>query len=100
LPEEGTKPRVRYRNIPGQFIAGTVYDPETEEVIIGARVRAISGGKHLETFTDVYGDFWLRDLAIGTWDVYVEVKGYEMKAFEALRTDECLNLGEIAMTRS
>jgi Fe-S-cluster-containing dehydrogenase component len=26
-PETGAQPRVYYRNIPGQFIAGTVYDP-------------------------------------------------------------------------
>jgi Fe-S-cluster-containing dehydrogenase component len=99
LPEEGLRPRVYYRNIPGQFIAGTVYDPQSEEVIIGARCRAVSGGKHIETVTDVYGDFWFRDLAVGSWDVYIEAKGYRQKAFDALRTDECLNLGDIPLEK-
>ena len=100
LPEEGLHPRVYYRNVPGQFIAGTVYDPISEEVVIGARCRAVSGGKHIETFTDVYGDFWFRDIAIGKWDVYIEAKGYTQKAFNGLRTDECLNLGDIPLKKA
>ena len=98
-PEEGLRPSVYYRNVPGQFIAGTVYDPIEEEVLIGVRVRAVSGGKHLETFTDVYGDFWFKDLAIGKWDVFIEGKGYKMKAFYNLRTTECLNLGDIPLEK-
>ena len=100
LPEEGLKPRVRYRNIPGQFIAGTVYDPDEEEVLIGARCRAVSGGKHIETFTDVYGDFWFSDIAVGTWEVFVEAKGYTLKALGAIRTDESVNLGNIPMSKN
>ena len=99
LAEEGLKPRVKYRNIPGQFISGTVYDPEAEEVIIGARCRAVSGGKHVETFTDNYGDFWFKDLAVGKWEVFVEPKGYEQKAFYDLNTKDCINLGDIPMDK-
>ena len=97
--EMGLYPQVYYRNVPGQFIAGTVYDPMAKEVIIGARVRANSGGKHLETFTDNYGDFWFKDLAIGTWDVYIEAKGFKLKSFPGLRTTECLNLGDIPLDK-
>jgi Fe-S-cluster-containing dehydrogenase component len=100
LADEGQKPRVWYRNIPGQFIAGTVYDPAAEEVIVGARCRAVSGGKLLETFTDSYGDFWFNDLAVGKWEIFIEPKGYKQKAFYDLRTTECLNLGDIAMERA
>ena len=39
-PEWGTKPRVFYRGMPKKFIAATVYDPETQEVVIGAQVTA------------------------------------------------------------
>lgn len=86
--------------MPGQFIAGTVYDPMEKEVIIGARVRANSGGKHLETFTDRYGDFWFRDLAIGKWDVFIEAKGFQLKVFHDLHTTECLNLGDIPLEKA
>jgi Fe-S-cluster-containing dehydrogenase component len=98
-PETGLKPRVYYRNIPGQFIAGTVYDPEAKEVIIGARCRAITGGKLLMVNTDEYGDFWFKDLAVGVYDVYIEAKGYKSKSFTGLRTTECINLGDIPLEK-
>jgi NAD-dependent dihydropyrimidine dehydrogenase PreA subunit len=98
-PETGLKPQVYYRNIPGQFIAGTVYDPVEKEVIIGARVRAITGGKLYMTHTDEFGDFWFRDLAVGVFDVYIEAKGYKEKAFKGLRTRESVNLGDIPLEK-
>ena len=98
-PETGLSPRVYYRNIPGQFIAGTVYDPVEKEVIIGARVRAITGGKLYMTHTDEYGDFWFRDLPVGVFDVYVESKGYKTAVFNGLRTRQCVNLGDIALEK-
>jgi Fe-S-cluster-containing dehydrogenase component len=97
--DEGLKPRVWYRNLPGQFIGGTVYDPDTEEVVIGARVRAVTGGKLLETRTDEYGDFWFKDLAVGKYEVFIEPKGYKQKAFYDLHTTECINLGDIAVEK-
>lgn len=98
-PETGLGPRVYYRNIPGQFIAGLVYDPVEKEVVIGARVRAITGGKLYMTNTDEYGDFWFRDLAVGVFDVYIEAKGYKPKVFKGLHTTECINLGEIPLEK-
>lgn len=98
-PETGCHPRVYYRNIPGKFIAGTVYDPVEKEVIIGARVRALNGGKLYMTHTDEYGDFWFKDLAVGVFDVYVEAKGYQTKVFKGLRTRECVNLDDIALEK-
>ncbi len=98
-PEDGTHPRVYYRNVPGKFIAGTVYDPESEEVVIGARIRAITGGKRYETFTDRFGDFWLNDLAVGKFDVFIEAEGYALRSFKALHTVKCINLGDIPMNK-
>lgn len=98
-PETGLKPRVYYRNIPGQFIAGTVYDPVEKEVIIGAKCRAITGGKLYTTVTDEYGDFWFRDLPVGVFDVHIEAKGYQSKSFTGLHTTECINLGDIALEK-
>ena len=98
-PETGLRPQVYYRNIPGKFIAGTVYDPVEKEVLIGARVRCINGGKLYMTHTDEYGDFWFKDLAVGVYDVYVEAKGYKTRAFTGLRTRECVNLGDIALEK-
>ncbi len=99
-PETACFPRVYYRNIPGQFIAGTLYDPEAKEVIIGAKVRATNGGKTWEVITDDYGDFWFRDLAKGLYDVVVDAEGYKYKVFEAVDVkSQCVNLGDIALEK-
>jgi tetrathionate reductase subunit B len=96
--ELGCRPRVYYRNIPGKFISGTVYDPVAKEVVIGARCLLTSGGKVVETFTDQYGDFWFQDLAVGRYDVGIEAKGFEGRYFSALDTTKDVNLGDIALT--
>ena len=98
-PETGNRPRVYYRNIPGKFIAGTVYDPIEKEVVIGARCRLSSGGKLMEAVTDVYGDFWFKDLAVGKYDVAIEADGFKGEYFSALDTTKDLNLGDIPLTR-
>ena len=99
MPETGLRPKVFYRNIPGKFIAGTVYDPVGKEVIIGARCRATNGGKTVEVLSDEYGDFWFKDLAMGKYDVVIEVKGYEYKVFDAVDATKDVNLGDIPMER-
>lgn len=96
-PSTGALPRVYYRNIPGKFIAGTVYDPAEKEVIIGARCLLTSGGKVMETFTDSYGDFWFKELAVGTYSVSIEAKGFKGKYFSGLTTASDINLGDIGM---
>jgi tetrathionate reductase subunit B len=97
--ETGCRPSVYYRNIPGKFIAGTVYDPVEKEVIIGARCLLTSGGKVVETFTDAYGDFWFRDLAVGRYSISIEAKGFRGKYFSELGTAKDVNLGDIPLER-
>ncbi len=98
-PETGCGPKVFYRNIPGKFIAGTVYDPVEKEVVIGARCLLTSGGKLVETFTDAYGDFWFQDLAVGRYGVSIEAKGFQGKYFADLDTTGDVNLGDIPLAR-
>jgi len=98
-PETGLLSRVYYRNIPGRFIGGTVYDPLEKEVVIGAKCRAVTGGKVYETVTDDFGDFWFNDLAVGIFSVTIEAKGFKTKTFERISTEESVNLGDIALER-
>lgn len=98
-PETGLRPRVYYRNIPGRFIAGTVYDPVEREVIIGARCLLTCGGRAVETTTDSYGDFWFNDLAVGKYDIAIAAEGFEHKYFTALDASNDVNLGDIPLTR-
>ena len=99
MPETGLHPKVYYRNIPGKFIAGTVYDPIEKEVVIGARCRATNGGKTIEVISDEYGDFWFKDLAMGIYDIVIEAKGYEFKTFDAVNAAVDVNLGDIPLDR-
>ena len=99
-PEAGTVPKVYYRNIPGEFIAGTAFDPEDMEVVIGARVRATNGGKMWEAVTDEFGDFWFKDLAVGKYDVVIEAEGFEYKVFSGVSSKGGANLGDIALDKS
>ncbi|MDR0861338.1 MAG: 4Fe-4S binding protein [Oscillospiraceae bacterium] len=98
-PESGLKPRVYYRNIPGKFIAGTVYDPIEKEVVIGAKARATIGGKTYHTVTDEYGDFWFNDLPVGKFDVVIEAAGFAPRRFEGVDTSVDVNLGDIAVDK-
>jgi tetrathionate reductase subunit B len=98
-PESGLRPNVYYRNIPGKFVTGTVYDPVAKEVVIGARCLLTSGGKLVETFTDAYGDFWFNDLVVGSYGVSIEADGFQGKYFYALDTAKDVNLGDIPLAR-
>ena len=99
IPETGNHPKVFYRNIPGKFIAGTVYDPIEKEVIIGARIRATNGGKTVEVTSDEYGDFWFKDLAMGKYDVVIEAVGYAYKVFDNVDATKDVNLGDIPLDK-
>lgn len=101
LPEEGTKPRVYYLNLPKKFIAGTVYDPQTEEIIEGATLTLtpVDGRAALTAQTDDFGDFWFEGLAEGTYDLEIAASGYPTKSFSALSTEADVNLGDIPLAR-
>ena len=99
-PESGCGPQVWYRNVPGKFIAGTVYDPVEKEVVIGARCVLRSGEKTWETETDSYGDFWLKDLPVGSYELTVTAEGFEPLSFTGLDTKKDVNLGDVPMQPS
>ena len=100
IPESGTGPRVYYKNIPGRFIAGTLYDPDEEVVIRGARCRLTMDDKVWETTTDIFGDFWFRDLPHGKFDLMVEAAGFDNLIFSGINTEEnSINLGDQPMKR-
>ena len=88
------------KNIPGEFIGGTVYDPVEKEVIIGAKCTLRGEGTELETETDSYGDFWFRDLpAGGTYTLHISAPGFAAKTFENLSTEKSVNLDDIPLEK-
>ena len=102
-PELPTRPRVYYLNLPKQWIAGEVYDKEADECAEGATVTAenVETGQKLTTATDHYGDFWLKDLADGSYTLLIEKAGYltqKLGPFDATQKDQ--NVGDIAIWRA
>lgn len=63
------QPRVYYLNVPKKLIAGTIYDPEDEEVVIGGTCTLTpSKSKPQTAETDSYGDFWFEGIADGVYN--------------------------------
>ena len=97
-PEYGLKPRVYYLNLPKKFIAGTVYDPVEEEVVIGAACTLTGNGGGTTT-TDSFGDFWFEGLEEGTFSLKIEAAGFATKTIESISTEEAdVNLGDIPLS--
>ena len=102
-PELATRPRVHYLGLPKPWMAGALYDPEADLCLEGVRVTAThkETGATLTATTDNYGDFWLKDLREGSYDILLQKPGYLVKKLgplEVATTDH--NLGDIALWRS
>lgn len=97
-PEKGTNPRIYYLNVPKRFIAGTVYDPNINEIIEDAvcTLTDSSGGKPFTVTTDGFGDFWFEGLEESTFSLTIETKD-KVKQFDSISTDKDVNLGDIAL---
>ncbi len=101
-PEAGTKSRVYYKDLPKKFVAGTLYDPSAQEVIIGATVT-IKDGESGQTFTEEtsnFGDFWFKELADDTSYTLTFEKDGVSKTMENIVTDIDRGLGDIPMDMS
>jgi len=96
--ESSAKPRVYYSGLPKKFIAGTLYEPVEEEVVIGATATLkAADGKVLTTETDAYGDFWFEGIDDGVYSLELKYGG-KVKSFAGLDTNvEDINLGDIPL---
>ena len=90
-PEHNLKTRVYYKNLPKRFIAGTVYDPETEEVVIGATCT-ISGDGNSTTDTNGFGDFWFEGLPVGSFTLTIHADSKSLTITD-INTEKDVNLG-------
>ena len=95
-PEYGTHPRVFYRGLPKKFVAGTVYDPEAEEIIEGAVCTLTAGDESHVATTNEWGDFWLRELPEADWTLTIEYEG-KKKVLEVSTVEKDQGLGDIAL---
>jgi tetrathionate reductase subunit B len=98
-PKTGTKSRVYYLNLPRKWIAGTVYDPYAEEVVIGARciLTDEQDGKTFTVETDNFGDFWFRELEDNRSFALVLEKDGRKRGIAPITTELDRNLGDIPL---
>jgi Fe-S-cluster-containing dehydrogenase component len=96
-PEYGLQTKVHYVGLPKRFVPGTVYDPSTEEVVIGATCTLSGAAGNTTTTTDDFGDFWFEDLGKGEFSLTISGKG-KTKTITGDTTHEDLGLGDIALS--
>ena len=93
----GMKTRVYYRGLPKTFVAGKVYDPVEEEVIIGGTARLASADQTWVARTDAFGDFWIRDVPDGTYTLSIQGGG-KSTTMELEVAGKSIGLGNIPLS--
>ena len=101
-PEYKAQPRVYWRGLPKPWIAGTLVDAVSDEVIPGVTVTSVDLFEDGSVIvrSDEFGDFWIRGLDEGRkYRLEIRKDGYE--SFRAVvTTDGEQDLGEVRLTRS
>ncbi len=86
-PEYLAEPRVLWKGLPKPWIAGSITDFHSDELISGVAVTAVDlfADGSVTVLSDDFGDFWLRGLEKDRkYRVEIRKKGYE--AFHAIVT--------------
>jgi len=96
-PEFNLTTRAYYKNLPKRFIAGTVYDPSINEVVIGASCTLSGTAGTASVTTDEFGDFWIEDLGKGEFTLTITSDG-KTKTITGDTTEKDLSLGDIALS--
>ncbi len=98
-PEYKTEPTVYWKGLPKPWIAGTLIDPDRDEVVIGAQVTAVdlSASDSVSVQSDEFGEFWIRGLASGrTYRLEISHPGYQPFGVE-VTTDGDQDMGEVCL---
>jgi len=96
-PEYGLTTRVHYMGLPKRFVAGTIFDPAEDEVVIGATCTLTGEGGTFNTATDAFGDFWFEGLKVGTFSLKIEAGG-KTKTIDSISTAQDVNVGDIELS--
>ena len=97
------KPRVYYIGLPKKFIAGALFDQESDKCAEGATITATNkeNGERFQAKSDSYGDFWLKDLKDGIYTLLIEKPGYLSQKFGPVDvTQKDMNVGDIPIWKA
>lgn len=101
-PEYQAQPGVLWKNLPKPWIAGTLIDTVSDEVIAGAAISAVDlfADASVSVVSDAFGDYWLKGLELGRkYKLEIKKDGYE--DFLAIVTTEGeQDLGNICLKRT
>ncbi|HZK43290.1 MAG TPA: 4Fe-4S dicluster domain-containing protein [Syntrophomonadaceae bacterium] len=100
-PELGLSPRVYYLNRFHNFVAGEVFDPIEDECIEEALVSLTCNktNQTLETGTDCFGDFWLRKLPSGNYNIKIEKAGYKTYEEKNIKVEDSIKLEDVPLEK-
>jgi len=93
--------KVHYRNTPKRFIAGCIFDPETDEALIGAQVDLFDaqGSKVSTMQTDDFGDWEFDQIAPGEYAIKIAFEDYKSIEIVADASQKDLFTGNSAMRK-
>jgi len=101
-PEEGTSPRILYKDLPQVFLSGEVMLADhMDECCAGARVtcKDLKTGTCTETTTDFFGDFEFKYLQQGAeYEVTCSYDGYTDRKV-TVKLDQAKDLKQIVLER-
>lgn len=94
-------PKVYYRNLPKRFAAGCVFDPTSNEVVIGAKVSLLdAGGVEVGSqTTDDFGDWKFDQIEPASYMIRIEADGFEDLEFTVDVTEKDIFSGDRPMVR-
>jgi Fe-S-cluster-containing dehydrogenase component len=99
-PEYGLGERVRYLNLPKNFVAGAVVFGDSDECAKGVTVTLEGDGKKVAVATDAFGDFEFEGLPSATsYTVTIASEGYEPVTLD-VKTHTSVYLGDIVLHRT
>jgi Fe-S-cluster-containing dehydrogenase component len=101
LPEYMTEPTVRWKGLPKPWIAGTLIDPERDEIVADACVTVVGLGEadSVSVYSDAFGEFWIKGL-VDRREYTLEFSHPDYRPFRTVvTTDGDRDLGEVGLSR-
>lgn len=101
-PEYRAEPRVLWKGLPKPWIAGTLIDTVSDEVISGAAITAIDlfEDGSVTILSDEFGDFWIKDVDMNRkYKLEIKKQGYD-RFLAIVTTNGVQDLGDICLKRT
>ena len=98
---QGLGSKVYYRNLPKRFVAGCVYDPDINEVLVGAQVSLLdsAGNVVASQETDAFGDWKFDQIEPAEYTVSITANEYPTTTLKVDVSTEDRFTGDLALKK-